>query len=428
MTAGGYLGTLIRQHVGAQWGYITRGQQRLPVVRTHRGRICNPHLLVLDHIINGPRSSVADYFHRLRQTDMSASPRSDDAVSDIPGFCDILLGKSHFQGDGGALPLHARIPHAQLDFSVSSLHALDAYLAEVARQRATVPNQSLSNLMLVAGAYLGEVIRSRTTQANYWQWATYDDVARDQTDFTQKRPRESHFFAILDSTEQMAYPLAQVAALIGGADTDSTHAYARRLVCVRRGELAGTALDAIEVQQGLRSLPADQRDYPKITAPYWLGSDPLVKLFQSYPSLLAQGRLVWAHMVQANMGIFDSGDSGLPGEVVYDPQGILSPQELAPIAQTLFGLRRREAELDASDPEHAQVLAIAKHLNAETTRAFGMAVPRQLSVEPLQLSTVFFERKHLPDGKLVLPYFPILISDKHPGCAMVLPEIGRAHV
>lgn len=421
MAAGGYLGTVIRQQIGAQWGYITRGQQRLPVVRTHRGRICNTHLLVLDHIINGPRSSIADYFHQLRHSGMSAAPRSEDLVSDLPGYCEILLGRSHFQGDDGKLPLEAQIPRDKLDFSVDSLRYLDAYLLDVALQSGTLSGQSLSNLIVAAGAYLGEVVRTRTTEAGYWQWVTYDDMVRDQPEFAHKRPRESPFLAILDGREQMVYPLAQVALILGGANMDSTHAYARQLVCVRRGELAGTVLDAIDVQAGLRSLPAGERDYPKVTAPPWLGMDPMVRLFQSFDGLLAHGRLVWAHLVQANTGIFETGFSGLPGEIVYDPQGILTPEELAPIAHTLFGLRQREGELNPDDPEQTQLLAIARHLNAETTRAFGMPVPRQLCIEPLLLSSVFFERQHLSGDRLVLPYFPVLISEQYPGCAMVLP-------
>jgi hypothetical protein len=168
MIAGGYLGTVIQQQIGGQWGYVMRGQQRLAVVRTHRGRICNPHLLVLDHIINGPRNSISDYFRQLMQSDASSAPRDADLVCNIPGFCQIFLGQSQFSS-GGGLPLETQIPRDKLDFSVSSLRHLDVYLAQVSRESATFSNQTLSNLVLAAGSYLGEVIRSCSTDKGRWQ-------------------------------------------------------------------------------------------------------------------------------------------------------------------------------------------------------------------------------------------------------------------
>lgn len=418
LIAGGYLGTVIRQQIGAQWGYITRGQSRMPVVRTHRGRICHTHFLVLDHVINGSGNSIADYFHQLMQSGVSAASREDDLVCNLPGFCQILLGDSHFNS-GGGLPLKALIPREQLDFSVNSLRYLDLYLAEVARRLSEFSEQALSNLMLSAGAYLGEVIRSNTADKTFWQWVTYDDYVREQPDFAQKRPRNFGFLAILDSSQQTTYPLAHIAALLGGVEIAPTHAYARQLVCAAGGgELSGIVLDEIDIRQCINSLPADQKNYPNITAPAWVDADPFAKLFERFALLLEHGKPVWARVVQVNAELFESGNTGLPGEIIYDPQGLLSPEQLAPIAKTLFDLRQEQEKLDPGQVEH---IAIAQHLDSEISRAFGMSVPKQLSVEPLLLSSVFFERKHLPEKILLLPYFPVLISEKCPGFAMVLP-------
>lgn len=422
LLGGAYLGNLIRNHIGAQWGFCKRVKQQIPALRTHRGRHCNPHLAVLDHVINGPRSSVSAYYRGLLESCASAAPRTEDVVKDIPGFCDILLGIAVFTGDDNAgLPLAELIPRDKLDFSVDSLRYLDQYLAAVAPQFKTLPGPAMANIVVAAGAYLGEVIRSNTPEAGYWHWACYDDVALDQPDFVQKRPRIPAFFAILDGRDQMMYPLAQVEYILTNPDSDTAHHCARHVICPLRGEFSGTMLDDFKIEAAIEALPAGQHDYPHIEAPHWVSDGSLAQLHASWPGLLRKGRVVWAHMVQANTGIFEFGLDGLPGEIVYDPQGLLSAEELAPIAKTLFGLRQREQELDDKHPEQAQLLAIAKHLNAEITRAFGMPVPRTLSAEPLLLSTVYFERKHLVDSRLVLPYFPVLISDELPGCAMVLP-------
>jgi hypothetical protein len=227
MQAGGYFGVVILQHIGAQWGYVTRGSYRQPVLRTHHGRIYNPHLMVLDHIINGSRSSIADIFQRLLTTDLSATPRSEDLVCNITGFCHILLGQSEF-ADGG-LPLEAQIPRDKLDFSVESLRFLDSYLLQVADNAGSFSNVTLNNLILAAGAYLGEVIRDNTTQG-CWQWVCYDDYVRDNPVFAQQKPRDFVFSAFLDSTAHTTYPLANIALMLEQANVTSTYEHVRQLV------------------------------------------------------------------------------------------------------------------------------------------------------------------------------------------------------
>jgi hypothetical protein len=76
LKAGCYLGTVIQRQLAGQWGYVERGLQRLPVVLTHSGSALHPHLQVLDHIINGPRDSIAGWFARLAETDAPAAAQS----------------------------------------------------------------------------------------------------------------------------------------------------------------------------------------------------------------------------------------------------------------------------------------------------------------------------------------------------------------
>lgn len=85
LRAGCYLGTVIEGQLGGQWGYVARGQQRLPAVRSGDGRICHPHLQALDHIINGPRASIATWYGALGRTDPTRCARNEDtAANDEP--------------------------------------------------------------------------------------------------------------------------------------------------------------------------------------------------------------------------------------------------------------------------------------------------------------------------------------------------------
>ncbi len=170
----------------------------------------------------------------------------------------------------------------------------------------------------------------------------------------------------------------------------------------------------IDIRKCLRSLWFFQRSYPKLRCPNWARRDPLVQVFRDHSILLEEGRVVWAHIIQANSQLFGSGERGCPGEIVYDPAGAKGPRELAKVAGQMFSLK-------GTTPYDPALREVADYLSDELTRVFGRKVPRALSNEPLLYSTIYFTRRHLPHGRLCLPYFPILISDRCEGSTMVLP-------
>lgn len=155
----------------------------------------------------------------------------------------------------------------------------------------------------------------------------------------------------------------------------------------------------------------------------WLKPDDLETFFRNRGRLLRDGVVVWAHIVQANSLMF-SGEPGTgrglncPGEVVYcaDPRSDISPAELRPIARALFALK------GAAQTEEAHQF-IADYLANERMRVFGLPVPAAISGDyPCRISTVFFNRRHIPGGFLRKSYFPLLLSTSAPNVAMVLPE------
>jgi hypothetical protein len=422
---GGFLATLIRLQVGGQCGYIQRGAYRLPVVRTYRGRIINPYLLALDHIINGPRNSIGDYYQQLRRDGTFPIPPGEDQVCGIPIFIMQLQGRHRFADQG--LPLAEHVPHDKLDLSVHSLRFLDEYLIKVAKQVGTLPKDLIGNVMLTVGAYVGEVICRSATPKNYWRWVPYDVHASANPEFAQQRPRTFIFMSVLDSRGNTTYPMAQVGLILHEHDTNPPPTpvfdYARQIINLTRGPLSCRILDELNISQLLRQASAQEREYLNIPLPPWKFPKgyPLLTWFENTSILLNRGRLVWSHVVQANNMLFTEGPHSAPGDIVYDPQGILTPDELAPVAKSLFALREQEQQPNPDAPGGAELCAIAKHLNSETTVEFGLPVPRHLSAEPLLFSTIFFERKHLPGGKLTHSYFPVLIHDQLPGFAVVLP-------
>ncbi len=228
-SAGAYLGHSIVQHIGAQWGYFSRGQQRVLALRTHGGRIVCPHHMVIDHVINGSADSIMHVVRALMRDEAESTPRGEDLVCQIPVLCEQLRGPRPLDG-GQDLPLVHALARGKLDFSVASLHQLDHYLAQLARGLGELSDQALTDAILCAGAYLGETIRSNAADIGPWQWMTYEQAVRRDPGFEQSRPREMTLLAILDSPEQMAYPFAHAAAILTGSATSTAHAYASRLM------------------------------------------------------------------------------------------------------------------------------------------------------------------------------------------------------
>lgn len=65
---------------------------------------------------------------------------------------------------------------------------------------------------------------------------------------------------------------------------------------------------------------------------------------------------------------------------------------------------------------------MSEHLAAETSRAFAMEVPCNLSAYPLRLSTTWLSSGYLHLRYLVMPCVPLLISRELPGLVLPVPS------
>jgi hypothetical protein len=153
----------------------------------------------------------------------------------------------------------------------------------------------------------------------------------------------------------------------------------------------------------------------QIPMPAWMENDPLRRSFDLYSRLWGDGKVVWGMLIQANNALFEQGTFDAPGEVVYDPAGQASIEALGYAAQQI-------GQLKHTQPADAALRAVADYLTDEHIRVRGMRVPSAISAHSLLISTVFFGRKHLPNGMLEGSHFPLLINERYPGAAMVLPS------
>ncbi|MDQ1812529.1 hypothetical protein RBA41_04355 [Massilia sp. CCM 9210] len=434
--AGCYLGSVIASQIGGQWGYVTRGQQRLMVVRTHRARVCHPHLQVLDHIVNGTRDSVARWYAQLAVSDASACARVDDMACRIPRLCAMLLGQDAV-ADAAGLPLEAQLRRDQLDYSFASLRPLEAWLVQVRQRHSAgkVAAPLLARLVDAAGAYLGEVIRSNTPDPSQWQWMNYDDMVRAHPAFARQRPRARDFLVFLDSVEHTTYPLATVSALLTDARAESLQDYARKLLPqgadganpLAPGDIEqwpaeprmDLALDQIRNAVLKWRRAATPADYGTMYAdnPGWLGNDSLADIYRRQHLLLERGMVVWASLVQANNALFAEGPHDMPALLAYslDRHFEARPQALQRVSQELSAYKGKGKDTPAP------LQHITTCLANELQRPQDLAVPDMLTRRRVMISAFLAIRKHMPADVMQGAWFPVLT---HPDtlCLMIAPR------
>lgn len=159
--------------------------------------------------------------------------------------------------------------------------------------------------------------------------------------------------------------------------------------------------------------------YLFIPRPSWVHRDQLQVLFKEFRDvIMVHGQVVWGHLVQANGTLFSPGKRDAPAEAVY----FTDDEHPDPIT-ALGGLAARLFRLKGTTGHPPQAQAIADHLTAEITRAFGLPVPEEWTGgRRAEVSTIFVHRPHLPGRRLVAPFFPLLITPDRPRRVAVVPS------
>jgi hypothetical protein len=159
-----------------------------------------------------------------------------------------------------------------------------------------------------------------------------------------------------------------------------------------------------------------ERLYLRARPPDWCRADDLMAVYRDREKLLREGAVVLAVLVQANALLFERGADDAPANVLYttDQDAERPVPRMLSVAHKIFSLKETKPE----DPDEAH---FARMVTYELGRDFRVTVPDRLSDGlDLTYTTIMVHRKHLPDGRLVAPYFPLLI---HPEsrAAMILP-------
>lgn len=331
----------------------------------------------------------------------------------------------------GGIACEQELRQYRLDYSVDSLGRIDAFLDGLRashRDRlvpGTVWAPEYHRLLRLLAFYVGEVI-ARSSQRSP-VWLTFEQFV-EQYGGDPAEDCLEHSVVLIDGTVVFMPLVSIVARVTEDSGRKSVSTSARALIAAD-WQLPPQAAQPLppwpapawvtETSERIAAASVDVLKAYEMDEPFWASDDDLHRVFIHAPELLRSGRVVWGALVQANNGLFDlSGflaDGGAPAEVLYDPLGRATRDGLCEVARAVFACKGQPSE----DPQTAQV---SEHLAAETLRAFGMAVPRQLSSYPLQLSTTWVSSRYLHLRHLVLPCVPLLVSQTMPGVVLPVPS------
>lgn len=157
----------------------------------------------------------------------------------------------------------------------------------------------------------------------------------------------------------------------------------------------------------------------RITPPDWVAetNSPLMCLYRDQQLLLAEGRLVWAYIIQANVLLKVPGGPNCPAAVVFGDSDAMDSQleRLSQIASTL-GETKGNKECD---PE---LKRFSELITGETEVCLNLKVPRSHS-DGLDVfyTTIMVHREQLPAPVLSAPFLPLLVCPEKTQATMILP-------
>lgn len=333
----------------------------------------------------------------------------------------------------GGMAHGAMLKKCRMDYSIASLRRIDAFIDALRISSKPSRDEFLQaadnqNLLYFLAFYAGEVIGRALGSPPIW--LSYDDAKEVTPDHDRMF---GHCFEtsvccrFLDSKVPRVdffMPLYALVSRLLDADSGKSIWFSAGL-CMPIGDDSPIPQDTPTptLAPGLlgtgRSgfVPPDtntRRQY-QLVRPLWGTGHPIQPVLDHADQLLATGRIVWGAVVRANQTMFNPEYRiGAPGDVIYDPQGRVPPEDLHAIARRIFALA-------GTHQRDEGLAALSARMADETGAGFGMPVTRALSTQPLILSSTYFDQLFLPDGMLSMRSLPLLISDELPGMVLPLP-------
>lgn len=345
---------------------------------------------------------------------------------DLQGLC-YLAAWDRGLAFGEGMSHDSSLRRFNLDYSWHSLTRIDAFLdqlrqAEHFQADTFLADPGNQNLLYFLAFYAGEVrARSMGVPA---RWASWDELL-------EMHP-EMHILgagfhsSLVQIRPGPFLPLVAISARLFEGAFDKSVASSAGMELDVPQELAGipasVPLPPIPSQSLMPSyadkfarMPQARREaYLHPVYPDWPAAI-VERMRAATPTLLREGRMVWAAIIRANRVLYEGSADAAPAEIVYDPRGMVDPDILNNAVATLWSLK---GKVHAS-PELQQ---FATHLLDEATPLLDWRTPPELMPYPLSTCPLLISATALPGRRIAMKSLPVLVSDRHPGVAMVAPQ------
>lgn len=139
-------------------------------------------------------------------------------------FAEAFLG--NMEGDGD-IPVRDKLTTSKLDYSLESLQEVDRYLEIVYKIKISDSSKEYQNLVVWAGAYIGEVIRRNADEE--YHWVQYNEYMENK-DASLKNLvpllLTTHAFLVVVESDYMTMPINKVARRLDEGSSNNVHFYA----------------------------------------------------------------------------------------------------------------------------------------------------------------------------------------------------------
>ena len=164
----------------------------------------------------------------------------------------------------------------------------------------------------------------------------------------------------------------------------------------------------------------DKWSWFKQDKPDWLWQNDDIRIsVNNWEKVFTHGKITWGHIIQANRLMFQQSTANCPGEILiwHEKTKAFDPDSFSLVAEKLYELKGYSKFLDEPDEKE-----FANYLEDEHIRTYGMRVPESISDNlDLRVSTIFFQRRHIPDGVVKRSLFPILYLEDDPMVIVMVP-------
>ena len=169
-----------------------------------------------------------------------------------------------------------------------------------------------------------------------------------------------------------------------------------------------------------RTFSLKQHQYHSVHPPRWMiehSDERFGSQYQDNELLMAKGEIALAYLVQANVLLFKQGSEDCPAAIIYslDPFFEDHVGELRTIAELLYGMKGKHKV-----PKGLK--SFADSITNEYTALLNQEIPRiSTAGRQVYYTCLMVHRKHIPEGRIIGSWFPLLTLPRATTATMILP-------